>query len=74
MDTIATTGLDALKTSPKNVLHKAAKATVEYVWNKVADKIIKPRPFSDENLRDFEKKNIPSEKREEILNKLRQVL
>ena len=74
MDTIATTGLDALKTSPKNVLHKAAKGTVEYVWNKVADKIIKPRPFSDENLRDFEKKNIPSEKREEILNKLRQVL
>ena len=35
---------------------------------------MKPKPVSDENLRDVEETVIPPEKREEMLNELRQVL
>ena len=37
-------------------------------------KIVKPKPVTDENSRDVGEMVIPPEKRQEILNKLRQVL
>ena len=52
---------NALKTASKN---EAAEATGEFIGNKIPDKIVKP----------VEEMIIPPEKREEILNELRQVL
>ena len=68
------TGLDALKTASKKVVHKAAEGTGEFIGNKIADakiaksndKIVKTKPV--------EEIIIPPEKTEEILNELRQVL
>ena len=37
--------------------------TGEFIGNKIADKIVKPKPVSDENLRDAEEIIIPSEKK-----------
>ena len=68
------TGLDALKTASKKVVHKPAAATGEFIGNKIADKIVKKNPVIDENSRNVEEIIIPPEKREEILNKLGQVL
>ena len=72
------TGLDSLKTASKKVVHR----TGELLGNKIADavtksnddKIIKPKHVIDENPRNVEEIIIPPEKREEILNALRQVL
>ena len=74
MDTAAKTGLDALKAASKKVTHKTAKVTAELIGIKIAKKVVKPKPVSDENLRDVEEIIIPTEKREEISNELRQVL
>ena len=74
MDTAAKTAPDVLKTGFKKVVHKAAKAIGEFIGNKIADKIVEPKPFPDENLRDIEEMIIPAEEREEILNELRLVL
>ena len=74
LDTAAKTGLDALKTASKNVVHKAAEATGDFIGNKIADKIVKLKLLSDKNSIDVEEIIIPPEKREEILNELRQVL
>ena len=68
------TGLDAVKTASKKVVHKAG----EFLGYKIADtvtklnndNIVKP----DENSRNVEEIIIPPEKREEISNKLRQLL
>ena len=76
------TRLDALKTASKKVVHKVAEATGEFLGNKIADgvakskndKIVKPNHEIDENPRNVEEIIIPSEKREEILNELREVL
>ena len=70
LDTDAKTELDALKSDSKKLVHKAAEATGEFIGNKIADKIANP----DENSRNVEETIIPSEKREKILNELRQVL
>ena len=67
-------GLDSLKTASKKVVHKSG----EFLGNKITDaatnpnhdKIVKP----NENPRNVEEINIPLEKRDEILNKLRKVL
>ena len=72
------TGLDSLKTASKKVVHR----TSELLGNKIADavtksnddKIVKPKHVIDENPRNVEEIIIPPEKREEILNALRQVL
>ena len=48
--------------------------TGEFIGNKIADKIVKPKPVTDENVGDAEEIIIPPEKKEEILNELRQVL
>ena len=83
-DTANKTGLDALKTASQKVVHKAAEATGEIILNKITDKIVKPggclcdnlKPkfLPAENLRSVEKIVIPPEKRQEILNELKQVL
>ena len=62
------------KNCQKKVLHKSAEATGEFKGNKIADKIGKPKPVPDKNLRNVEQIIIPPEKRKEILNELRQVL
>ena len=53
-DTSAKTGLDALKTAPKRVVHKTAEATGEFIGNKLAHKIGKLKPVTDENSRNVE--------------------
>ena len=61
------TGPDSLKTASKKVVHKPAEVAVEFIGNKVADKIVKPKHVIDKNLRNFEEIIIPPEKREKIL-------
>ena len=68
------TGLDAIKAASKKVFHEAAEATGEFIGNKIADKIVKTKPLSAEKSRNVEEIIIPPEKREGILNELRQVL
>ena len=68
------TGLDVLKIAIEKVVHKAAEATGEFIGNKIAGKIVKPKHVIDENPRNVEEILISPEKGEEILNKLRQVL
>ena len=55
------TGLNDLKTASKKLIHKAAEA------------VAKPKPVIDEDSRDVQKIIIPSERREEILNELREI-
>ena len=68
------TGVDSLKAASKKINHK----TGEFLRNKIADKVIMTiddkivKPF--ENQENVEQKIILTEKREEILNKLRQEL
>ena len=45
------TGLDALKTVSKRLVHKAAETADEFIENKIADKIVKPKHVIDENPR-----------------------
>ena len=45
-----------------------------FIGNKIADKIVKQKAALIENLKDVEEIIILPEKREEILNELRQVL
>ena len=42
--------------------------------NKIAEKILEPKPVSKANIGYVEEINIPPERREVILNKLRKVL
>ena len=69
LDTAAKTGIVALKTATKKVVHKAAEATGEYIGNKIADKTVKSKTVTDENSRrNVEEIMIPPEKRDKILN------
>ena len=68
------TGLDALKTASKKVVHKEAEATGEFIGKNIAGKIVKPKHVIDEDPRNVEEIIILPEKREEILSKLRQLL
>ena len=76
------TGLDALKADLKNAVHETAEATREFIRNKITDAgvksynttISKIKHVNDKYIRNFEETVIPPEKREESLNKLRQVL
>ena len=74
LHTTSKTGLVALYIASKKVVHKAAKATGEFIGNKIADRIVKAKPLSAENSRQVEVIIIAPEKREEILKELRQVL
>ena len=70
LDTATKIGLDAIKTLSKKVVHEAAEATVEFVGNEIAAKIVKP----SENPRNIEEIAVPPVKREDVLNELIQVL
>ena len=61
------TGLGAVKTASKKVVHKAG----EFLGKTVLDAIIKSN--NDKIEKQEEETLIPSEKRDEILNKLRKV-
>ena len=74
LDTATNTGTDALKTASRKVVHKTAEGTSEFTGNKIANKIVKPKPVPDENSRNIEEIAIPPDKIQEILNELRQVL
>ena len=63
------TALDSLKTASKKVVHQ----TSEFLGNKIADEIVKPKHVIDENPKNVEEIIILQEKRK-ILNELRQVL
>ena len=69
------------KTATKKVVHEAAEATGEFLGNKIADKILKPKYVIDENPRNAgeiiilqKKKKKKKRDRETILNELRQLL
>ena len=68
MDTDTKVGLHALETVTKKVAHKATEATGEFIGNKIADKIGKPKAAPNEKWRDVKEIVIPPEKQEEILN------
>ena len=41
LDVATKTGINALKTASKKIIHKAAEATGEFLGNKIAEKIVK---------------------------------
>ena len=69
LDKATKTGLDAVKITSKEVVHKEAEATGESIGNKLADKIVKPKLASDENSRNVEEIVIPPHKKQTILSK-----
>ena len=64
LDTAAKTGTDALKLLPKKLFINQLKQQVNLEGNKIADKIVQPKPVSFVNFRDFEEIIIPTEKSE----------
>ena len=75
MDTATKIGLDAIKTASKTLVATGiSEATGEAIENKIADKIVKTKPLSNMNLRNVKVIVIQPETREEILNKLKQIL
>ena len=74
LDAASKIELDALKIVTKKVAHKAADTRGEFVGNKIANKIVKQTPVPDKNSKNVEEIIIPPEQREEILNKVRQLL
>ena len=72
--TATKTAIDATKTAFKKVVHKTVEATGELTGNKIAEKKVKPKPVPDNNSRNVEEVIPPQQRRQEILNKLMQVL
>ena len=64
------TGLAAVETASKNVVHKAG----EFIGNKIADTVTKSNDDNIEKQEHVEEIIIPPEKRDEMLNKLRRAL
>ena len=64
------TGLDAVKTASKKVVHKAG----EFIGNKIKDVVTKSTNDESVKQEPAEEIIIPLEKRDEILNKLKKVL
>ena len=64
------TGLDSIKTSSKKVVHK----TSEFLGSKIADAVTKSNDDKIVKQKPVEEIIIPPEKKEKILNRLRQVL
>ena len=73
LDAATKIGIDAAKTAYKKLVHERAGAACEFTGNKIADKIVKPKPVSEANSRNAEEIDTSPEKRK-ILNELRQVL
>ena len=74
LDTATNAGPDALKTTFRKLVHKAAEATREITGNKIAHEIVNPKPVPTESSRNIEEIAILPNKRREILNELRLVL
>ena len=51
------------KSVSKKVVYKTSEATEELIENRIAEKIVRPTPVPEINLRRFEDIVIPSEKR-----------
>ena len=66
LDTAAKTGLDAVKTSSKKLVHKTSEETGEFIGNKNTEKMVKLIPTLDMNSRNIKKIVIPPEKRQII--------
>ena len=66
MATAAKTGLDALKTISKNEVHKAGEATGKIIGNKIADKILNPKPLPAENSKKCWRNNYSTRKERHI--------
>ena len=64
------TGLDAVKTASKKLVHKAG----EFIGNKIADAVTKSNDDNIGKQELVEEIITPLEKRDEILNKLRKIL
>ena len=64
LDTATKTGLDAAKIASKKVAHKTAEAIGEFVRNKIAERIEKPKTVCDENARNVKEIVIPPEERQ----------
>ena len=64
----------AAKTASKKVVHKTAEARGELIRKTMPKKSVKPTPANDENSKTVEKIVTPPDKRQEILNELRQIL
>ena len=73
VDTASKTGLDAAKITTEEVVHRTTEETKELIGNKIVEKKVKSKPIPDVNSGNVEEIAI-SEKRQEILNALRQVL
>ena len=63
LDAATKTGLDALKNATKEVNHKVAEGTGEFIRNKIAGKTVKPKPVPNENSENVEEIIIPLEKK-----------
>ena len=68
------TGLDTSKPGSKNLVQKEAEATGGLLVNKIADAVTKSHNDKIVKTKPAGEIFIPPEKREEMLNKLRQVL
>ena len=72
MDTATKTGIEASKTSSKQVVQKTAEAIGDLTGNKIADKIISLRKTkSKEKEGEKQEVYIPPEKRQQIIDDLR---
>ena len=60
-------GLNAIKTTSEKVIYKADK----FIGNKIADTVTKSNDYNIEKQEPFEEIIIPTEKKDEILNKMR---
>ena len=74
LDTATKTEIDAANGTSKKVVRKTSEAIEEFIEKKIAGQNVKPKPVHGENSRNVEEIAIPSEKIQEILHKLRQVL
>ena len=74
LNTATKTRLEVLKTASKKEVHKTADATGEFMGMKTADKIVKPKLVPNDNWRNVEETVIPSDKKQEILTTLIQVI
>ena len=70
-DPTTKTELNAAKAASRKAVNKTTEATGELIGKKIAEKIVKTKPVPDRNLRNVEQIVLSTEKRQEILNKLR---
>ena len=65
-DTATKTGLNAASTTSKKIIHKVVEVAGELIGNKIADKIVKPKPMPSAKSRDVEEIVIsPKEKKQQ---------